>query len=168
MTLQLYAQPYDICAVGFYFESYEDFAENASKLRNSYGNPIEEFELQVIYGEDIDCDLANAIGVNQANLKRFYHTAHEWDEHCKTTVILAFGECGCAFDDNTQPDDFDLDIYPVDSLRDWADQFVDKGLFGDILKRLSYYIDYDAMARDLSVDYSAANVAGKRLVYRCT
>ena len=167
MTTQMHAQPYDTSAVGFFFESYDDYAEKAAKLRNSYGNPVEEFELQFIDGEDIDCELAKAIGVNQANLKQFLEAVDEWDEHEKTTVILAVGDCGYAFEDSTQPDDFDLDIYHVDSLCDLAEQFVEEGLFGDIPERLSFYIDYDAIARDLSADYSEATISGKRLIYRC-
>ena len=65
-------------------------------------------------------------------------------------------------------DDFDLDIYHVDSLCDLAEQFVEEGLFGDIPERLSFYIDYAAIARYLSADYSEATIAGKRLIYRCS
>ena len=45
MTIQLHAQPYDISAVGFYFDSFEDYAEKASNLRNDYGDPVEEFRM---------------------------------------------------------------------------------------------------------------------------
>jgi hypothetical protein len=44
-----------------------------------------------------------------------------------------------------------------------AVQFVDEGLFGNIPDHLQNYIDYDAMARDLSMD----DVAGTNLIYRC-
>ncbi|MEL6171495.1 MAG: antirestriction protein ArdA [Pseudomonadota bacterium] len=167
MTLQLHAQPYDLAAAGFYFETYEDYAEKAAKLQNDYGEPVEEFEIQFIDGEHIDCDLAKAIGINQANLKQYFEAVEDWDDHDKTRVILAVGECGYSFDDNIQPQDFDLDIYECDSLRDLAEQFVDEGLFGDIPERLQFYLDYDAIARDLGMDYAEATVAGKRLIYRC-
>ncbi len=168
MTTQMHAQPYDISAVGFYFESYDDYTEKAAKLRNSYGDPVEEFELQFIDGEEIDCELAMSLGVNQANLKQFLEAVEDWDEHEKTVVILAVSECGYTFEDSTQPDEFDLDIYHLDSLRDLAEQFVEEGLFGDIPERLSFYLDYDAIARDLSVEYSEATVAGERLICRCS
>jgi len=29
------------------------------------------------------------------------------------------------------------------------------------------YLDYDASARDLTADYSEADIAGTRLIYRC-
>ncbi|MEL6467909.1 MAG: antirestriction protein ArdA [Pseudomonadota bacterium] len=167
MTIQLHAQPYDISAVGFYFEDYDDYAAKAAKLRNSYGDPVEEFEIQFIDGEAIDCDLAQAIGVNQANLKQYLDAVDELDTDDKTRIILAVGECGYAFTPDILADDFDLDIYPVETLRDLAEQFVDEGLFGDIPEQLQFYIDYDAIARDLSMDYAEAEVAGQRLIYRC-
>ena len=58
---QLHAQPYDISANGFYFETAEEYAAKANALRNDYGDPVEEFEIQFIDGEGIDCDLAKAI-----------------------------------------------------------------------------------------------------------
>lgn len=76
-------------------------------------------------------------------------------------MILAVGECGYDFDASTTPDDFDVDIYPVATMRELAEQFVEEGLFGDIPERLQFYIDYDAIARDLSVDYAEAEVAGR-------
>ena len=168
MTLQLHAQPYDLAASGFYFESYDDYAKKAAKAVNDYGDPVEEFETQFIHGEAIDCALAHAIGITQATLKQFFDAVEDWDEDEKTVVILATSECGYTFDDSTQPSDFDLDIYHIDGLRDLAEEFVDEGLFGDIPDRFSCYIDYDAIARDLSMDYSEAIVAGKNLVYRTT
>ncbi len=167
MTIQLHAQPYDISAAGFYFDSYEDYADKALKMRNAYGDPVEEFEIQFIDGDQIDCDLARAIGLNQANLKQYFDAVEDWDDDDKTRVILAVGECGYTFEDSTQPSDFDLDIYPFDTMREFAEHFVEEGLFGDIPERLQFYIDYDAIARDLGMDYAEAEVAGTRLIYRC-
>ena len=63
-------------------------------MRNAYGDRVEEFEIQFIDGEDIDCDLARAIGVNQANLKQYFEAVEDWDDDDKTRVILPVGECG--------------------------------------------------------------------------
>lgn len=48
---QLHAQPYDITANGFYFESLEDYADKAKSNRNDYGDPVEEYEIQFIDGD---------------------------------------------------------------------------------------------------------------------
>jgi len=56
-------------------------------------------------------------------------------------------------------------MYHVDSLRDLAESFVDDGLYGEIPDALRFYIDIDAIARDLMVDFSETEIAGQRLVY---
>ncbi|MFV0552106.1 MAG: antirestriction protein ArdA [Anaerorhabdus sp.] len=52
-------------------------------------------------------------------------------------------------------------------MRYLAMRFVDDGLFGEIPEELRFYIDYEAIARDLAVDYSETEIAGTRLIYRC-
>ena len=164
---QLHAQPYDISATGFYFETAEDYDAKAKALQNDYGDKVEEFEIQFIDGERIDCDLAKAIGLNQANFAQFFDCVDDWDEGQKQQVIIAVGECGYAFDASTAPNNFDVEIYEIDTMRELAEQFVDEGLFGEVPESFQFYIDYDAIARDLAVDYSEIKIAGKRLIYRC-
>ncbi|MCT4624027.1 MAG: hypothetical protein N4A46_10430, partial [Schleiferiaceae bacterium] len=126
---QLHAQPYDISAAGFYFKTEEEYKDKAKGLRNDYGDPVEEFEIQFIDGESIDCDLAKAIGLNQANVTRFFEIIDEWEDWEKQLVILAVGECGYQFSEETSPSDFNIDIYDADSMRDLAVQFVEEGLY---------------------------------------
>ena len=163
-TTELFAQPYDISAVGFYFRTESEYAEKASKLRNSYGSPVEEFELQFI-----DAKLFEALGVNQCNVAQFLDVCDEWNDDQKRKAIIAVGECGYSFDlTSGDPDDFDIDLYEIDSLRELAEQFVDEGLFGDIPDPIRNYLDYDAIARDLGMDYRETRIAGTNLVYRCS
>ena len=61
-----------------------------------------------------------------------------------------------------------VDIYQVDSLRELAEMFVDEGLYGEIPKSLQFYIDFDAIARDLSADYHETVINGTRLIYACS
>lgn len=168
MTITLYAQPYDISATGFYFETAAEYEAKSQNLRNAYGDAVEEFEIQFIDGEDLDCQLAKAIGLNQANFRNFLEYADTWEDWQKINVIIAVGECGYDFDPQVDPDHHGIDVYHVESLRELAEQFVDDGLFGDIPEPLQFYIDYDAIARDLAVEYSEINVAGERLVYRAS
>ena len=168
MTLIFYAQPYDISAEGFYFRSADEYDKQSADCKNSLGQLIEEYEIQFIDGGQVDCELSKAWGLNQANVNRFIAIANHWDDEEKIRSILAVGECGFSFDPDTiNPSDFDIDIYRMGSMRDLAIEFVEEGLFGDIPERLQFYIDYDAIARDLSVDYSEAIIAGERLIYRC-
>lgn len=166
MTITLYAQPYDISAHGFFFDSPEDYRRKAAAARTVHGDPVEEFEIQFIDGATIDAELAKAVGLNQANLARFFEGVEAWDDHDKRVVILATGACGYDITEQTAPGDFEIDIYELDSLRELAAQFVEDGLFGDIAEPLRFYIDLDAIARDLAADYAEAEIAGTRLIYR--
>ena len=164
----LYAQPYDITATGFFFETTEKYQEKSVKLRNSAGWPVEEFELQFIDGAGIDAKLFEALGVNQCNFPQFLEAVDGWNEDEKIKVIIAVGEVGYNFNLGTDtPDQFEIDLYATDSLKELAEQFVEEGLFGDIPERIRNYLDYDAIARDLGMDYSETTIDGKRYVYRC-
>ena len=164
----LYAQPYDITATGFYFDSSDDFDEKSAALRNEHGDPVEEYELQWIDGEDIDSDLAKSWDINQVSLAHFLDAVDNWDQHQKRSFIIAVGECGYPYNPaSDHPNDFDVDIYELDSMKDLAEHFLDEGLYGDIPESLEMYIDTDAIARDLSVEYSEISIAGTNLVYAC-
>jgi antirestriction protein len=164
----LFAQPYDIAACGFYFETLEDYWEKAAKAVNQYGQPVEEFEIQFIDGERLDAELAKAFGLNQSNIGQYLEAAEDWLEYQKFAYIIAVGECGYDFDAaNNDVDTLDVDIYEVSSLRELAEHFVEEGLFGDIPEPLQFYIDYDAISRDLGMDHAHIEIAGIPLVYRC-
>lgn len=164
----LYAQPYDIYAAGFYFDTLKEYNEKAKNNRNNYGEIVEEYEIQFIDGEHIDCALFKALGIHQGNIGGYLQACDNWQEEEKQKVIIAVGECGYSFNFTTDtPDSFEVDIYPVETLKELAEQFVDEGLFGDIPPSIASYLDYDTIARDLGVDYTETEIAGERLVYRC-
>jgi len=164
----LYAQPYDISANGFYFETEEEYNEKASKLLNHYGDPVEEFEIQFIDGESIDCELFRVLGAHQGNFAAYLEAVEEWSEDDKIKIIIAVGEIGYIFDlGKDTPDQFDVDLYELDSLKDLAEQFVEDGLFGEISASIQNYLDYDAIARDLGTDYSEISIDGTNYIYRC-
>ena len=161
-----YAQPYDISASGFYFETMADYTEKSGKLRNDHGQPVEEYEIQFIDGELLDAELCRAIDINQANIGDVIEGIDNWSDDEKRQIILAVGD-GFAFDPKTDdPAGFDVTIYELDSMRELAEQFIEEGLFGDIPENLAPYIDCDAIARDLEFDYTLTTVAGQRLIYR--
>ena len=166
---ELLAQPYDTSAQGFYFQSLEECQNKSGKLRNDAGQPVEEFEIQFIDGDDIDAQMFEALRVHQGNVGAFLDACNDWEDHQKQKVIIAVGECGYNFDPASgDPDDLDVDLYEMSSLRELAEHFVDEGLFGEIPERLKYCIDYDAVARDLGEGYSEIRIVGKNLIYRCS
>lgn len=163
-----YAQPYNIDASGFYFDSAKAYAKKATTNRDRFGMPVEEYEIQFINGDDTDQLLAKALPINQATINRFFELAETWEDHEKIRVYIAVCECGYSFDAASEDvDGLDVDLYEVDSLKELAEQFVDDGLFGEIPDHLARYIDLEAIARDLSFDYAMTDVAGMRLAYRC-
>lgn len=165
---QFYARPYDLSANGFYFEDAETYKAKIGSIRNDYGEIVEEFEIEFIDGDTIDCEVCKAIGLYQSNILTVLEKLDEWDDYEKRDIIIAVGECGYDFDvENGSPYDFDVTIYEVDSLKDLAYQFVDAGLFGDIPANIACYLDYDAMARDLGCDYTETTINGQGVVYAC-
>ena len=159
-----FAQPYDISATGFYFDTFADYETKAEAARNSYGEPVEEFEIQFIDGEVIDCELAKAFCVSRP-ISPASSKSRTIGMRIKNPLHHSVGECG--YDTDSDPDDLDIDLYEIDSLKDLAEQFVEEGLFGDIPERIACYLDYDLIARELGCDYTETTVAGRRIVYRC-
>ncbi len=142
--------------------------ERAAKAKNDYGEPVEEFEIQLIDAERIDCALAQAWGLNQCNFADYFEAAESWDDDRKRRYVIAVGECGYSHDQVADDPDIDMvDIFPFNRLRDLAEHFVDAGLYGEIPDTLRFYIDYDAIARDLAVEFTETEIAGERLVYTC-
>ena len=161
----LYAQPYDISACGFYFCSLEEFTDKSSHLLNHYGHPVEEFEIQFIEGDNFDCELFKALSIQQKSIGDYLSACEYFSDDQKIRVILATGECGYSFDyQSDDPDGYDIEIYELDSLHDLAEQFIEDGLFGDIPENIRYYLDLDAIARDLGMDYSETSIAGKNYI----
>lgn len=168
MTITLFAQPYDISAIGFYFETSEDYENHAANTLNDFGQRVEEFEIQFIDGGTLDCAIAGAWKLHQGNFETFLDAADDWDDDRKRRYIVAFGECGYVHDEiMDDPDCGGVDIYYLNSLRELAESFVEEGHYGSIPDALKFYIDYDAIAHDLAVDFSETAIAGERLVYAC-
>lgn len=163
-----YAQPYDIDACGFYFEDAETYRSKINSVVSRYGDPVEEFEIQFIDGETIDCELCKALCPHQGSVVAIMEAMEKWEDHQKTAVVIAVGECSYSFDvEQDAPESLDVTIYHVGSLKELAEQFVDEGLFGEIPERLRFYLDYDAIAHDLGFDYVETFIGGEHLVYRC-
>lgn len=77
---QLHAQPYDISATGFYFDSVEEYAQKSARNFNNFGAPVEEYEIQFIDGESIDAALFKALNVHQGNFPQFLEACDSWDD----------------------------------------------------------------------------------------
>ncbi len=164
---EFFAQPYDNNAKGFFFNNPESYRKGSTGRTNCYGMPVEEYEIQFIDGDLIDAALASALEVNQVTICAYFEAEDEWSEDQKLRVIISEREIGNPFDlEHDNPDDLDIDLFEIDTMRELAEQFVEEGLFGEIPEHLANYIDLDAIARDLSFDYAETNIAGRRFIYR--
>ena len=94
-----HATPYDISAMGFYFKTYEEYCQKAKKHTNAYGQPVEEFEIQFIDGDNYE--LFNALRINQANLNEWFETYEDMDDEDAAKVIYLIDHLGyTAYDAN--------------------------------------------------------------------
>ena len=92
----LFAQPYNLDAQGFYFHSTEEFETQSENLRDRFGCPVEEFEIQFIDGEG--ADLFEACGINQSNLFMWFDEIEVLDEHEKISLHFLAGILGYSLD----------------------------------------------------------------------
>ncbi|MCA1241465.1 antirestriction protein ArdA [Stappia stellulata] len=163
-----YAQPYTISVEGFYFQTIDQYREKIAKLTDSFCQPVEEVELQVIEGGQIDLELFEAWQPGQAGIAAFIEAIDDWSYEDKRDAILAIrlgGYPPAAVID--APGRIDLTVYHTATLTELAEEFVDEGLFGDIPERLAPYLDFERIARDLQHDgFVEAIVAGERLIVR--
>lgn len=164
-----YAQPYNTSVEGFYFQTLDQYREKSCGLTDSFGLPVEEFEIQFIQGGQFPCELFEAWKPGQGEIGMFIDVSEDWSEEAFLMAIIALRDVGyVAADVADSPEELPITLYRVDSLKDLVYEFIDEGLFGEIPERLAFYLDHDAIARDLDIDgYTETIVAGERLVYRC-
>jgi len=146
-----YAQPYSLDHTGFYFEDMDEFETGMDKL-NAQG--CEEVEIQFIDGDDHQADLAKAAEINQATVNVWFETLEDLDEQ-ETTQLCYLLDRG-----------FDLDealrrYYEVyifhGKAADYAQELMED--ITDIPENLRYYIDYEAIARDMGYNGEIEEIA---------
>jgi len=162
-TNKYHATPYDISATGFYFSSINEYREKAASHRNAYGEPVEEYEIQFIDGDN--CALFQAIGVTQANLELWFDHFEEMDdEEAVRAMYLAGYECLAAEDILDRLDDV---ILFEGTVREYAEEYIEStGLLAEVPESLRFYIDIDSFARDLRIggDVTDIEINGRQWV----
>lgn len=150
MAISLYAQPYNIDATGFYFSSFEEYTEKQATCRDSFGQPVEEFEIQHCDGAN---EFSSVVKPGQCNLEEWLEQAVQYEglsgdeqtafrwlvDDCSMDADEAFEKCGdvCIFEG---------------TRNDYAHQFADDCYDLDKqMHELARYFDYDAFGRDLEL-----------------
>lgn len=141
---QLYANPYDTSASGFYFESAEEF-------RTKYEEhlPTEEYSIEFIDGELEDAELFEAADITAANLDTWFDTLEPMETYDKAGIFFLCGTLGYNLDEALRKQD-DVTLYHG-PLEEAARELFDDCYANEIPKSLRNYIDYDAFARDCEV-----------------
>lgn len=177
-TLDLYAQPYSWDAKGFYFNSLEDYQSKYSKNKDSFGNPVEEYEFQIIDGTSLECELWKALGGDgYVNLPAFFELLDIADDYQIKQIIAKNNVTGHEWHKTAQ--DYidaseDVTIYEITGgwrspFAQLAEQFVVDGLYGEIPDSLQYYIDYEAIGRDLRHDgYVETEIDGQTVIVQAS
>ena len=166
--MKFYAQPYSLDAQGFYFETYEEFTEKLKTAKDSFGNPVEEFEFQVIDGTQEECELVKAVGgIDQGNIENvidFIDTSDE-DEWPVIFFLLDNNICDNLEDAKSNASDYSI---VESSLLDAATELFDECWLTSIPKEVARYIDYESFANDCRCggDMVEFEFGGK--TYTCT
>jgi hypothetical protein len=147
--MKFYANPYNMDATGFYFETYDEYVEKSEALRDSFGNKVEEFELTVIDGEQNEVELANAIGVDQTNLEEVIEYIDSSKEHEWASMFFLIDNFSMSFDQaKGKLDDVQLTEMP---LVEAATELFDEIYGSEIPDSIKNYIDYRAFANDCRI-----------------
>lgn len=164
MTNQYHATPYDISATGFYFSTYEEYVEKAATHKNEYGDPVEEYEIQFIDGDNHQ--LFKALEVNQANLNQWFDDFEDLDtdDTNKATYLAEYS--GYSDMNHILSNMEDVMLFEGTAL-EYAEEYIeDTGMLNDMPENLRYYFDTEAFASDMVLggDVSVVEVNGSTYV----
>lgn len=162
-----YAQPYNTAVEGFYFQTADQFKTHSNGLVDSFGQPVEEFEIQFMEGGQLSLELFEAWKPGQAEIGQYIAFCDNCEEDAFLMAIIAIRDGGYrAADVIDDPEGLPITLYRTASLKELAEEFLEDGLFGDIPERLRPYLDFEAIGRDLGFDgYTETIVAGEHLVF---
>ena len=139
-----YAQPYSLDHTGFYFDSLEAFETGMAAL-NKRG--CEEVEIQFIDGDDHLVDLAKAAGIHQGNVDLWFETLDEFSE-LEALQLGYLLERGFDLDDALGR--YEEVCIHHGSAEDYAQELIEETT--EIPENLRFYIDYEAIARDMKLN----------------
>lgn len=155
--LTLYAQPYDISAHGWYFKSAEEWDE-----KYEAHEPVEEYEIQFIDGNEFESELFRAMGVHQGSIWEYFTTVDEiGDMRDDELAALHFALEDLGIDDVDEALRIAQDEIRVTEgdAEKFAQQLIDDmGGVGELTKETrEMYFDYELLGRDLGFDLDSDN-----------
>lgn len=160
MNQTYHATPYDLSASGFFFSSYEDYTAQAATHRNAFGQPVEEYEIQFIDGEN--SALFAALGICQATLSLWFEAFEQLSMHEAIKAIYLATDLNTPIDRILDRLD-DVMLFEGTSV-EYAREYIEEtGMLDPLPESLRWYFDTEAFARDLVLagDISEHEIEGQ-------
>ncbi|MEI7614476.1 MAG: antirestriction protein ArdA, partial [Betaproteobacteria bacterium] len=132
--------------------------------RDRFGNPVEEFEIQFIDGEN--AALFEACGINQSNLSTWFDDIEDKDEHEKIALYFLTGTLGYSLDDAMNKVD-NVNIFQGEA-KEAAEELFDECYGHEIPENLRFYFDMDKFAHDLEIGGDFNEFEYEGTTYTCT
>jgi antirestriction protein len=163
MTI-LHAQPYNIDARGFNFSTAEDFTTQASALRDRFGAPVEEFEIQHIDGDN--GQLFEACRIHQGDLDTWFDDIETLDDHQKAALYYLTDCNGYGLNEALEKLE-DVCISEC-SLIEAASELFDECYLSEVPEAVRNYIDYEAFANDCRLGGDMCEFRFNGATFTCT
>ncbi len=160
----LFAQPYNLDSQGFYFHSTEEFESKSENLRDRFGCPVEEFEIQFIDGDD--AELFEACGIDQSNLSTWFDDIEVLDDHEKISLYFLAGNLG--YDLDSAIDKIDEVIIFHGDAQEAAEELFDDCYAHTIPDNLRFYFDIEKFAHDLEANGDFNEFQCGKRTFTCT
>lgn len=154
-----FACPYNLDATGFYFESHEQYLSLVERCADSFGNQVEEFELQFIDGDTDDSQLFEALRISQSTLELWFDSIEALVTCEKAAIFFLVNNLGQSAADAL--DNMDEVMLFEGALVDAAAGQFDE-LYPGLPSGVRMYIDCEAYARDreLNGDFAEIEFSG--------
>ncbi len=88
---------------------------------------------------------------NLSDLNEFVLKLRQLDEHDQQKIFFLLDVTGCTREQALEKHE-DVIFYPDMTIEDVAYELLKEGVFGNLNDTIKTYIDYDKLARDLSID----------------
>lgn len=141
---RLFAMPYDMDARGFYFSTAEEFTTKAASLTNTHGQPVEEFELQFIDGDD--GQLFEACRIDQTSLELWFDEIGDLEPWKKVALFYLVNFAGFALPEAFERVE-DVSLYEG-TILEAATELFDSCYLHEVPESVRNYVDYERFAND--------------------
>lgn len=160
---ELFAHPYNTSANGFYFSTYEEYQTKSSKLTDSFGLPVEEFELEYIDG-DLP-QLFSACSIDQCTLELWFDEIEIMDDQNQVELFYRCENLNQEPQEAIDKLNNDGTIYNG-SVADYAYDFInDYGTIDCLPENIQRYFDHEAFAHDLELSGEVTEFSYDSITY---